>query len=1489
MCIVSNHWATIRRIVMAITFLHGFVASLSAQTEKSALKNPTQKKETRPEKAPQGSQNSFKLPRSQSVIQCFDVIRQAIDRKDYLSALPLLERILSEPDSFVPAPNSNEVAAHEEVYRLLESMPADLRERFNESRRSQSLQDWDQARRGGIDDIQHFLKHFSDMPLAAQAWWWIGCYERDHGRWSRAASAFHHSASHAKATLQQRAFGLIAAIEELTESNRLEEARRLRQELSKIDGNLALNIGGDPVILGQVSAKLLERILASPNQPVPPASADWRRLRPASLPIWKQEINTPLRANLEGLELSQRDQGIRPVPIVRPMIVGRTVIARTLNEIKAYDLSDGTALWSIPNTDFRQIEKRAFENASFQTIATEWAQRRSQADSIFARMSTDGQQLFVIQEPDRNRELRVEREAPQQNRRMGPRYNQLISYSVGDGSQKWDATSANVETLKGTVYLGCPYVLDDQLFVMAQKEVELSLLALDTETGLIRSSIKLGTASLPVEIDLLRSRVACPIVWSEGLLICSTSSGTVVAVDPILQCVKWGYCYPATTISTGDLGNGPVRQANLFVQEKWWESWREPFAKVVVGPDTGSEPAESPSNEAIRYYVFASPESGDLHAIRLPDGEPIWRVPRESGLLVVEVVDNQVIVLEGDAVRSHDLQTGQLRWRTSIGEVSGPAVVAGTTIFVPMFAGGTTILNLRDGKLLLEASSNGSPMGVLAETAQGWIDFDRSGITSLPRLWDIRIQAERDLKMDPNSEALRVHAALLDLQAGDSESARARLTGLTSSPARDLRSQALIAALLQSPADTSGTLRTDLTRELNELADNAEHRFAAAAAIGTSALAVDDLIATVDAALTGLSADLYHYDSLIKRASVMVRKDRILLGLMEEAYRRATPEVHGQLNNLISDRVKLVKKNRDRLALQRLADLSQGSEWGRRLVMTEEERTFQKRSLTRIELRLLDAAGSSDPELGRQALEKLIQRFERLGMEKDAFAVRRRIPHEFPSVKSQQTTSPAPDRDPNPQEPGSNVLKPLFPEVTPEVEPSRKDRNFGVYCPLIPMQAEPDSLASRLDVAIDRTGSDVVFRGESFFQAGQDEEHERKFPIPKTMSPLRGPAGHMLRQAWGIGRIVIVLVGSELFAISPLDDQGEPNSRFLWSNPIDLQLPLTSTTIRPDREGIFIQQHIVLDDSAQVIGKVGPVRASYLCYQTGNRLVAVETYTGQELWRRNDCPTTVTVLGDDQYVYLWHESDSIEVLSAIDGRRLHDREWFASPDTMIQQRGSLVWTATRGEKLVIELHDLKTGRRIWSQTYSHDALVAVLDQETLAVVTPDDKLHLLDARTAAAIGPDLPVNSQDMTEIAAWQDSEQWYIGLSRHISNQGTLKSLQPMEGYRLRFLNGPLYAVTREKPHIAWQRNFKNEPLALDQSRVSPVLIQLWKLAPEGKLDASKGSLCVIDKRTGKNLVSKSAVEILPYFLLNPDPQQGMLELKLTQETIRLNYDKN
>ena len=1515
----SNRSTMIRQIAVAAAIVFCFLIPLRADPPRNGVGNanrPAPNDSIGATEKP-GRLSSLKLVHDQSVIQCVEIIRQSVERKEFLGALPLIDQVLTDPNSFVPTSNSTEVSTHEEVWRLLKQMPLEIRQRFDEQRRISAKIAWEQARIAGVSEVGGFLSQFSDTTLATDAWWWIACYERDHGRSFQAAAAFSKVARHSKATERQRVMALVASAESHYGKKLLPESVVARHQLSGMDANRQVVFAGRSQSLGEwLTEHPNSNTLVDDKQTSSTLSVnEWRRNRPVLLPTWKQEFSLAQRANLDTLEQKQRDQGISPIPMIRPLVVGQQVIVRTLDEIKAFDLNTGNPQWAIANTEFQQAGKRGFENKAFQTVVTDWAQRRTQADSIFGRMSTDGSRLFAVQEPDRLGEFRIDRESPRDRLRTGPRYNKLCCYRTETGLLEWEVGEAPIEPggiFSGVFFLGCPLVMDGQLYVVVQHDTEIQLLVLEPEQGTIVWTMTLGTAPLPLEEDLQRSRIACPIVWADGLLLCSTSTGVVAAIDPLLRTMVWGYRYPAMTVSASDLVRLPGQTGSSLNHEPWWESWREPFADVVHLPDRElnrkqKKQAVDQADDAV--FIFASPESEQLHALQLPDGNPLWKVPRNGGLFVAGFADDMVFVVEGDAVRAHDLYSGQLRWRTVTTEVSGPAVLVGSVLLVPDRFGGATLLDANDGRVLSESSSSEPPLGGLAETERGWIAASRQAVMLLPRLEEVRRNVDQELARDPNNESFRVRAALLDLQAGEVESARNRLEGLTSSPARDLRRKTLIAALSNTAPDQSGIDRRELAQQLTQLADNADYKFVAAAAIGASALSVGDLVATVDAALEGLSADLDPYGSMIKTSSTAVRKDRVLLGLIEEAYRRSMPNDHEGLDELFISKLKLARKSRDRLAVQQLANRLRGLEWSRRLYVSDEEKALRKCSLVEVELRLLDASGANDTSVALQALDRLARRFDHIGSTQDARSVRQRILLEFPSATfpDGQTESVRISKDPVIINSISTAPSEVWPETQPEID-SKNERNFGVYCPLVPMHAEPGSLTERIDVAVDRTGNEVLFRGESFFQSGQDEDHERKLDLPKSASQYRGPSGYMLREAWGVGRIVVLLVGSDLFAITPLGEQGEPNSKLLWNNPIDLQVPFGETRIPGGRSWVHDEQHTVADLANRRLGKVGPVRPAYLCYQKGTTLVAVETETGRELWQRRDVPFNATILGDDHYVFVWIDRDKLEILSAIDGRKLEDGVGFSSPDELIHHRGSLVWTASRGETVRLELHDLRNGPLIWSRVDHADSLSAVLDPETLAIVTPNGELNLLAARTGIRICEPMTVDADSMTGIVAWHDPERWYIALTAEIgatpanktaskpsdpkllpanvARLGALKAPQPNGAYRLKFINGPLYAVNRHRPKILWKRDLQNEPLGLDQSRTAPVLVQIWKLPSKDRNNASEGMLRVIDKRTGKALTERRNVDVLPYFLLNPDPQQAILELKLTQETIRMNF---
>lgn len=1535
----NSHPTFPRRIVLAIllcqltTVLAVPNATVSAQApagqKRPAAAKAQAKPAAQPDASSHGSPNSFILTHRQSVIQCMQLAREAMSRNDYLAALPLMERMLSEPNSFVPASDSNELSAHEEVHRMMRQMPADLRQRLEEQRLAAARRLWDQARTGGVAEVSEFIEQFGDLSLGAEAWWWLGCQERDHGKYRLSAAAFDRLAAHRHASPQQRAMAQVARFEMLNLAQQPNEAAKVRELLSGMPADLGITVAG--VTLS------LQKWLAEHPTPTPsengskdgggqaadvPSIVSDRLQRPILMPVWKHDFTSPLATRLNTREQTQREQGMRPIPLLTPLIVGDQVIVRTLDAIQSFSSSGGNRQWKVPNVEYDKVtQARLLETDAYKQAAIEWAQRRTQADSIFSRMTTNGRSLFAIQEPDRMPEFRVDRNLPRDAMRTGPHFNRLCSYALKTGELEWQIggpvmgtpqaklhavsepkgeipkpATGTSDTFGGCFFFGSPLILDDVMYCIVQRETQVMLMALDPDRGTLVWSLNLGTAPLPIAEDFRRSRVACPIVWHDGSLFCLTGGGALVAVDPLLRTLKWGYRYPATTVSFRDLLPNPVHADVRVEHEPWKDLWREPFSAVArLNPDAehhdGPNTAAAAANGSV--LIFALPESDLLHAIRLPDGEPLWRLPRSGGLMVAGITEDLVIVIEGDFVRAHELNNGQQRWRTMTGEVSGAGTFVGEVLMLPAQSGGTFLLQTATGKLLSDTSNVDTGLGSLTRAGSSWIACSRQSLMRLPRLVDVRQDVVQQLGTEPDNESLRVRAAFLDLQAGDSEAARARLEGLKSSAARELRREALIDALREQDPGRTDAVRSELSRQLKDLSEDVNFKFAAGAAIGKSALAVSDLTAAVEAALDGLTADLDQSESLVKSSSAAVRRDRVLLGLIDEAYRRATPSDLPALDEIFDSRLTEARKSRDRLAVQRLAQQWQGLDWSRRLVVQDEERVFRKKravesdkSSIEIELRLLDAAGSNDATIALQALDRLSQRYDRMTATQDAQEIRRRILRELPEAKfvDGTTESERIARDARLRESVFAAPKPIFPSSEPQLQ-RLDDRNFPTFA-IVPVHSEPGSLSERLDVLIDRNGTEVTFRGESFFQIGQEDRDERKLLVPTTLSPIRGASGHLLRQGWGIGRIVILLVGNQLFAVTPQNDKGDPNPRFLWSSTIELNSPASDVWMAEGRTRDGESQRVVVDQSNRPVGRIGPVRAGYFCYQKGAKLIAAETETGRELWEWLDLPADVTVLGDDHLVFLWHEDGPVEILSAIDGRKIEEWTLPGRASGLVHHRGSLAWTTTVNEVARVDLYDLRSRQQIWTRTDPKNSKVAVLDDETLAIVRPDGELHLLAARTGQALCAPLSVKADRWMKIVCWKDAQRWYLALTGETANLSKVKSVQLNESYRLPFFQGMLYAVDRNDPKVVWQRELKNEAIALDQSQVAPVMVELWKLLPKNDQVPMEAFIRLIDKRTGKTIYEKQQQDLQPHFLLNPDPRQGIVDLKLSHETIRLTY---
>ena len=129
---------------------------------------------------------------------------------------------------------------------------------------------------------------------------------------------------------------------------------------------------------------------------------------------------------------------------------------------------------------------------------------------------------------------------------------------------QWELGGQEALEQSDTFFLGPPLPLRGQLYVMAEIKDEIRLLALDGATGKLLWSQQLAMVESNITQDPVRRLAGVSPSYSDGVLICPTGAGCVVAVDLATRSLLWGYIYSHPG-ETADGATG-VADANRSIQ-----------------------------------------------------------------------------------------------------------------------------------------------------------------------------------------------------------------------------------------------------------------------------------------------------------------------------------------------------------------------------------------------------------------------------------------------------------------------------------------------------------------------------------------------------------------------------------------------------------------------------------------------------------------------------------------------------------------------------------------------------------------------------------------------------------------------------------------------------------------------------------------------------------------------------------------------------------
>jgi outer membrane protein assembly factor BamB len=474
-----------------------------------------------------------------------------------------------------------------------------------------------------------------------------------------------------------------------------------------------------------------------------------------------------------------------------------------------------------------------------------------------------------------------------------------------------------------------------------------------------------------------------------------------------------------------------------------------------------------------------------------------------------------------------------------------------------------------------------------------------------------------------------------------------------------------------------------------------------------------------------------------------------------------------------------------------------------------------------------------------------------------------------------------------------------WPQVSPRV--SENPTSLGLsYLQRVPVDEQRSGIWSDVTVEVDRQGRMIQL-------------HDSAGTEPAVILLPREPGVFRLQprflQGWSRGNMLLVRIGAELVAFQRTQ-RGEVPASTLW--PADAQtlsllgprtpLPTSLRELPDEAVPAWDTTSTGFEDVfGRGVGDVGPVRDRYLCYQQRGAIVALETDTGEELWRRTRWPVGTRCIGDDECVVVFHPEDPhVTVLDADDGRTL--REWSLdgvvaprrvtsqSPFHPRQINGSraLLTQSIEGHEQ-LQVIDLKNGQVLWTSQRPAGTIDFSMDDSRLGLAIPSAdgnvcSLVLLDWKTGQQRSEFEFAGPEELQSVRTFSDAHQRYVILSGRITDLPLQNVPQIHGGLHRPLVNGWLHAFDVDVTRLRWSQPLDNVAFPMVQPRHVPLLI-INDMSQSAGSHTPQGRLLCLDARTGES-VAEVRQPTHVYYTLDAALDADRIDIRLQGRMLRVDY---
>lgn len=1110
-----------------------------------------------------------------------------------------------------------------------------------------------------------------------------------------------------------------------------------------------------------------------------------------------------------------------------------------------------------------------------------------------------------------------------------------------------DKTTSAFQLCLDAVFLGPPLPLHGKLYVVVEQAGVMRLLCLDPRVIVpgfpgrremvptLVWSQRLGKPNNTLPQDSVRRYQGVFLAAADGIMICPTNSGVVVAVDTMSRSLLWGRAYkkqpPAPTRPTYDPMTGRPTLPQQLQNNRWRAS-----APVISGGRV----------------VVTAYDSDKIECLDLRSGRLVWEVPRKAeDLYLGGVVGDKVIVVGQDRVRAYHLHkteenapnSPQLAWESSeaIPTPTGHGAAGKATYFVPVRqpnAGRESVpaaeiwaINVETGKV--ESKTLARKRGDNTELARyglGNLVFQDGQVYAqsawevavFPQLEEKRREMDRRLAANPKDPVGLTDRGELDLDDGKRLEAVGHFKeALKNNPSEGTRwriREKLYVAYTEILKDNfaAGEPFLDEYKALCEVpldTDDPDERAQRQDETLRRQRLFLYLLAKGREKQGKLGEAFDHYLSLAglgegktllempDEPNVRMRPDVWARGRIEGMIRLAAdPTARKSLEDRVNKEWAGVKGGNDLGRLREFVGVfgpyfPAGSEaqftLAEKLLATNNEADAREAQMHLAQLRVT----AEQRDVRARAAETLARLMVKHGQMEDAVGLYLQIGKEFPDVVVRDGKT------------GADLLTDLLTDrrLLPYLEPSRyplpsrvkvEQKDGGGFVgggSMIEIDPDGDLLPMyrRLRFSIDTGASGNGQWAIRAFDRVTGAERARFTDLMQPNMPYGQPNISLSKYVQANGHLLLVQLGSWVYCLD-LSERKERWRKNLLGDAVTGNPALRieesnadgDVTVK-DAEGYLI-----------TLGRAAVIQPGYVCLLTRDGLEVVEPTTRRQLWVRRGVPNRTQVYGDARYVVLIEmgadkKPISAKLLRAVDGMPVEgvaDAGPLLGAAKAYRVMGSRVLLTDGGGDAprVLRLYDLAAGKDVWRKEFDAKSVpVKAVNPDWAGFARPDGEVEVVSVATGETVtklridAAKVSDHMKGCVQAQVFADPDRFYVVLDRDASaTPAAGGQIIPNYNYALRThkVNGPMYAFDRATGKRLWCQDeaFENQMLVLEQFADLPVVIAV--AAQRDRNGANAYRVVVVEKERGLLRFHKPLQFTAYYFQsLQVDLKNGTVDL--------------